>query len=46
MKVWSDAIDRSEMGVSIQQIYIAKHHLMTNNIVIHHFKSIVRLILW
>ena len=34
-----------KMGVSAQQIYIAKHYLMTTNIVIYHYKRIVRLIL-
>ena len=28
------------MGVSIQQTCIAKHYLMTNNIVIYHFKAL------
>ena len=35
-----------KMGISVRLICIAKHILMTNNIVIYHFKSIVRLILW
>ena len=34
-------IDR-KMGVSIQQMCIAKHYLMPNNIVIYHFNSILR----
>ena len=39
-------IDR-KMGVSIQQIFITKHYLMTNSIllsIIYRFKSIVRFI--
>ena len=35
-----------KMGISVQLICIAKHILMINKIVIYHFKSIVRLILW
>ena len=34
------------LRASVQQIYILKHYLMANNIVIYYFKSIVRLILW
>ena len=30
-----------KMGLAVQQMYIAKHYLMTNNIVIYHFKSIL-----
>ena len=36
------SIDR-KVGMSIQQICIAKLYLMTNNIVIYYYKSIVRL---
>ena len=35
-----------KMGVSVQQKCTAKHYLMTNYIVIYHFKSIVSLTLW
>ena len=34
-----------KMGVSVRQIYIAKHYLMTDDVEIYHFKSIVRLTL-
>ena len=36
------SIDR-KVGMPIQQICIAKLYLMTNNIAIYHYKSIVRL---
>ena len=35
-----------QMAMSVQQMCIAKHYLMTNDIVIYHFKNIVSFILW